>query len=287
MEQEFRAIQANCTWRLVDRPPGAHVISGKWVFRHKLNPDGTLERYKARWVVRGFTQRAGTDFGKTFTPVVKPATIRTVLTIAASRRWSTCQLDVSNAFLHGTLQEHVLCQQPSGFVDAARPNAVCLLDKSLYGLRQAPRAWFNRFAAFVIRIGFTLTRSDSSLFVLRRCSEIVYLLFYIDDIVLTGSSTALLQEIIRRLQAEFAVKDLGALSFFLGIDVKRNSDGFYLSQQRYVEDILERAGMTNCKPAATPIEAKRQASRRRTGDRRRQDLLEFVRGVAVSDCHAA
>lgn len=208
MEQEFRAIQANRTWRLVDRPPGAHVISGKWVFRHKLNPDGTLERYKARWVVRGFTQCAGTDFGKTFTPVVKPATIRTVLTIAASRRWSTRQLDVSNAFLHGTLQEHVLCQQPSGFVDATRPNTVCLLDKSLYGLRQAPRAWFNRFAAFVIRIGFTLTRSDSSLFVLRRGSEIVYLLFYIDDIVLTGSSTALLQEIIRRLQADFLSRTL-------------------------------------------------------------------------------
>jgi hypothetical protein len=287
MEQEFCAIQANCTWRLVDRPPGAHVIFDKWVFHHKLNPDGTFECYKARWVVRGFTQRAGIDFSETFTPVVKLATIRTVLTIAASRRWSTHQLDVSNAFLHGTLQEHVLYQQPTGFVDAARPNAVCLLDKSLYGLCQAPRAWFNRFTAFVIRIGFTPTSSDSSLFVLRRGSEIVYLLLYIDDIVLTGSSTALLQEIIRRLQAEFTVKDLGALSFFLGIDVKCNADGFYLSQQRYAEDILERAGMTNCKPAATPINAKRQASRRQTGDRRRQDLPEFGRSVAVSDCHAA
>jgi len=103
MEQEYRALQANRTWRLVARPPGAHIISGKWVFRHKLNPDGSLERYKARWVVRGFTQRTGIDFGETFTPVVKPATIRIVLTIAASRRWSTRQLDVSNAFLHGNL----------------------------------------------------------------------------------------------------------------------------------------------------------------------------------------
>lgn len=95
MESEYSALQANRTWRLVDRPAGAHVISGKWVFTHKLKPDGTLDRYKARWVVRGFTQRAGVDFGETFTPVVKPATIRTVLTIAASNRWPTRQLDVS------------------------------------------------------------------------------------------------------------------------------------------------------------------------------------------------
>jgi len=140
MEQEFDALQRNQTWRFVDRPPGANVVSGKWVFKHKLKPDGTLERYKARWVVRGFTQQAGIDFGETFTPVVKPTTIRTVLTIAASRRWATKHLDMSNAFLHGHLQERVLCQQPVGFIDKAQPNTVCLLDKSLYGLRQSPCA---------------------------------------------------------------------------------------------------------------------------------------------------
>lgn len=256
MASEFDALQRNRTWRLVDRPPGANVVSGKWVFKHKLNPDGSLERYKARWVVRGFTQRPGVDFGETFTPVVKPATIRTVLTIAASRRWATKQLDVSNAFLHGHLHEHVLCQQPTGFVDTARPDAVCLLDKSLYGLRQAPRAWFTRFAEFVVKLGFWATRSDSSLFVLRRGHDVAYLLLYVDDIVLTGSNNMLLQDIVDRLRGEFAVKDMGELSFFLGIDVQRTKEGFYLSQARYAEDILERAGMTNCKPAPTPIDAK-------------------------------
>lgn len=110
MESEYRALLSNKTWHLVDRPPGAHIISGKWVFTHKLKPDGSLDRYKARWVVRGFTQCAGVDFGETFTPVVKPATIRTVLTIAASKCWPTRQLDVSIAFLHGTLREQVFCQ---------------------------------------------------------------------------------------------------------------------------------------------------------------------------------
>ena len=119
MATDYDALQRNRTWRLVDRPPGANIVTGKWIFKQKLNSDGSLERYKARWVVRGFTQRAGVDFGETFSPVVKPATIRTVLTIAASRCWPIKQLDVSNAFLHGHLQEHVLCQQPTGFVDAA------------------------------------------------------------------------------------------------------------------------------------------------------------------------
>ncbi|XP_066364959.1 uncharacterized mitochondrial protein AtMg00810-like [Miscanthus floridulus] len=256
MELEFDALQCNRTWRLVDRPPGTNIVSGKWVFRHKLNPNGSLECYKARWVVRGFTQRAGIDFSETFSPVIKPTTIRTVLTIVASNQWPTKQLDVSNAFLHGHLNEQVLCQQPMGFVDVDRPDVVCLLDKSLYGLRQAPWPWFTQFAGYVTKIGFKATRSDSSLFVLHRGTDIAYLLLYIDDNVLTGSNSALLQHIIDCLRAEFTIKNMGALRFFLGIDIKRTKDGFYLSQERYVEDILECAGMTNCKPASTPINTK-------------------------------
>jgi hypothetical protein len=201
MEREFSALESNHTWRLVDRLVGAHIISSKWVFTHKLKPDGSLDRYKARWMVRGFTQRAGVYFGETFTSVVKLVTIRTVLTIAASHQWPTRQLDVSNAFLHGTLQEHVLYQQATGFADSARPNMVCLLNKSLYGLRQAPQAWLDCFVSFAIKLGFRPTRSDSSLFVLQRGPDTAYLLLYVDDMVLTSSSQFLLQRIIDRLHA--------------------------------------------------------------------------------------
>ncbi|XP_066333358.1 uncharacterized mitochondrial protein AtMg00810-like [Miscanthus floridulus] len=154
------------------------------------------------------------------------------------------------------LKEQVFCQQPTGFVDPDRPDAVCLLDRSLYGLRQAPRAWFERFAAFIRTLGFTATRSDSSLFTLRRGHDLVYLLLYVDDIVITGSSAALIQNIVNKLRAEFAVKDMGDLRFFLGIDVRRSKEGFYLSQARYANDVLERAGMASYKAAATPIDAK-------------------------------
>jgi hypothetical protein len=138
--EEYAALLANHTWDLVPRPPGTNVVTGKWLFRHKLTSAGSLDRYKAHWVLRGFTQRPGVDYDETFSPVVKFATVRAVLSLVLSRDWVIHQLDVKNAFLHGTLTETVYCSQPIGFVDADRPDLVCRLNRSLYGLKQAPQA---------------------------------------------------------------------------------------------------------------------------------------------------
>jgi hypothetical protein len=254
MQEEFEALSSNQTWTLVPRPPRTNIVTGKWVFRHKLREDGSLERYKARWVVRGFAQRPGIDFGETFSPVVKPATIRAVLTLACSRDWPVHQLDVKNAFLNGILDEQVYCYQPAGFVDSLRRDHVCKLVKSLYGLKQAPRAWFKRFATFAVTIGFTASHSDASLFILRRGTEAAYLLLYVDDIVLTASSSTLLESLIAKLKLEFAMKDMGPLHYFLGIRVRRTPRGFFLSQEQYAEEILHRAGMIKCKAASTPVD---------------------------------
>jgi hypothetical protein len=260
MQDEFRALQVNQTWTLVPRPRGANIISGKWVFRHKFRADGTLERYKARWVVRGFSQRSGVDFDETFSPVVKTATVRTVLTIAANKDWPVHQLDVNNAFLQGFLQEKVYCQQPAGFIDPARANDVCLLSKSLYGLKQAPRAWYSRFASFLTTIGFVCAKSDTSLFILHQPAGTAYLLLYVDDIVLTASTDALLQNITAKLQQELSLKDFGDLHYFLGVSVKRSRDGFFLSQGKYADELLERANMTSCRPSSTPIDTSAKVS---------------------------
>ncbi|XP_066323819.1 uncharacterized mitochondrial protein AtMg00810-like [Miscanthus floridulus] len=177
MQEEYDALVSNGTWTLVPRLVGANVITGKWIFKNKLNLDGTLERRKARWVVRGFNQRAGVDSHQTFSPVVKPATIRTVLHLAASRSWPT-----------------------------------------------------------------------------------TYLLVYVDDILLTASTSDFLAHIVKLLRQEFAMKDLGDIRFFLGVQVRRDEHGFFLNQAQYAEDILEHAGMLNCKSAPTPVDTKPKLS---------------------------
>nr|XP_051202059.1 uncharacterized mitochondrial protein AtMg00810-like [Lolium perenne] len=215
MQEVYDALQRNRTWELVPRPPRANVITGKWVFKHKLGSDGTLERYK---------------------------------------------MDVSNAFLHGHLQEQVYCQQPIGFVDTERPDDVCLLSRSLYGLKQAPRAWYQRIAGFLHQLGFRSTRSDASMFVYRTGNDMAYLLLYVDDIILTASTAGLLRQLTDSLHAEFALKDLGPLHYFLGIEVVRRADGFFLHQRKYARELLERAGMLNCNPAPTPVDTKAKLS---------------------------
>jgi hypothetical protein len=141
MEEEYATLLANQTWDPVPRPPGSNIVTGKWIWTHKHRADGTLERYKARWVLRGFTHRPGVDYDETFSPVVKSAIVRTVLSLALTHGWPVNQLDVKNAFLHGILTETVYCSQPTGFVDSSRPDMVCRLNKSLYGLKQALRTW--------------------------------------------------------------------------------------------------------------------------------------------------
>ncbi|GKB52362.1 ribonuclease H-like domain-containing protein [Tanacetum coccineum] len=254
MVDEYNALISNGTWVLVPRPTNVNVVRSMWLFRHKYNADGSLSRYKARLVANGRSQQQGIDCDETFSPVVKPATIRTVLSLAVSRDWPIHQLDVKNAFLHGQLSETVYMHQPPGFVDTTHPDYVCHLQRSLYGLKQAPRAWFQRFTSFITRVGFQHSKTDASLFVFHRGSDIAYLLLYVDDIILTASSTALLQRIITVLHGEFAMTDLGSLNYFLGISAQRSSSGLFLSQSKFAEEILERAHMQHCNPCRTPVD---------------------------------
>jgi hypothetical protein len=161
---------------------------------------------------------------------------------------------VKIAFLHGTLTETVYCQQSSSFEDPTHPNFVCRLNKSLYGLKQAPCAWYSQFATYLLSLGFVEAKSDTSLFVYQRGSNIAFLLLYVDDIVLTASSVGLLRRIILALQREFAMKDLGELHHFLSMHVQRCSDGLLLSQRQYMLDILDHARMAECKPCSTPVD---------------------------------
>ena len=166
MADEFDALKRNGTWSLVPLPPGRQPIGCKWVFRVKQNPDGSVHKLKARLVAKGFHQQIGFDYSETFSPVVKPATIRVVLTLALTRRWIIRQLDVNNAFLNGVLNEEVYMTQPEGFSTGS--TLVCKLHKALYGLKQAPRAWFERLAAALHKFGFIGSKCDPSVCLLSR-----------------------------------------------------------------------------------------------------------------------
>ncbi|GJU57823.1 ribonuclease H-like domain-containing protein [Tanacetum coccineum] len=191
--------------------------------------------YKARLIANRCSQQYGVDCDDTFSLPIH-------------------QLDVKNAFLNGDLSETVYMYQPPGFVDPRFPHHVCRLQRSLYGLKQAPRAWFHWFAGYALRVGFSSSRCDSSLFIYQHGSEVVYLLIYVDDIVLTASSTDLLQRIISSLHKEFDMTDLGALNYFLCISVTRDSTGMFLSQKKYAMELLDRAHMASCNPTRTPVD---------------------------------
>lgn len=203
---------------MVQLPPDKTPIGCKWVFKLKQHSNGSVERYKARLVAKGFHQVPGIDFAETYSPIAKPVTIRLILTVALSRDWPIRQLDVNNAFLNGTLTEEVYMQQPEGFV-VGDSNVVCKLNKALYGLRQAPRAWFDKLTITLSSFGFTRTRSDSSLFIRYTSTSILYILVYVDDIIVTGNDSVAVFDFIAMLHRSFTLKDLVNLHYFLGIQV--------------------------------------------------------------------
>jgi len=253
MQDEFDALIKNKTWHLVPPRAGLNIIDSHWVFKLKYNPDGSIARYKARLVGNGSKQQYGIDYDATFSPVVKPTTIRLLLSLAVSRNWSLRQIDIQNAFLHGVLDEDVYMRQPPGFKDSAHPNFLCKLDKSLYGLKQAPRAWFSRLSGMLIKLGFQASKADVSLFIFTQDSLQIYILIYVDDIIIVSSSSSVTDKLLQQLRQEFAVKDLGRLNYFLGIEVHHNSSGLVLTQRKYIHDLLVRTNMDTSKSVSTPM----------------------------------
>jgi histone deacetylase 1/2 len=260
MDAEYEALIRNQTWHLVPPRKGINIIDCKWVYKIKRKADGSLDRYKARLVAKGFKQRYGVDYEDTFSPVIKHATIRTILSIAVSRGWSLRQLDVQNAFLHGFLEEEVYMRQPPGYESKATPDYVCKLDKALYGLKQAPRAWYSRLSRKLCSLGFKASKADTSLFFYQKGPVTIFILVYVDDIIVASSTQEAITCLLQDLRKEFALKDLGELHYFLGIEVNKLRNGILLTQEKYARDVLHRVGMKDCKPVSTPMSTSEKLS---------------------------
>ncbi|CAN1785707.1 Retrovirus-related Pol polyprotein from transposon TNT 1-94 [Linum perenne] len=265
MDAELQALEMNHTWKLEELPKGKKAIGCKWVYRIKYNSDGSVERYKARLVAKGYTQQEGVDYQDTFAPVVKMSTIRTFLALAAARDWYLQQLDINNAFLHGDLHEEVYMQVPQGLeIVADNKKLACKLIKSLYGLKQASRQWYEKLSEKLKEEGYTHSKVEHSLFTKMCGHSFTGILVYVDDLIIGGNDLSEIERLKEQLHSEFKIKDLGNLKYFLGFEVARNVSGIHLSQRKYTLEILEEAGLLDSKPATTPMDYKTHLSA--TGD---------------------
>ncbi|RVX10738.1 Retrovirus-related Pol polyprotein from transposon RE2 [Vitis vinifera] len=242
------AIEPTCVTQAVNHPQWRDAMSTELT---ALMKHGTWDL--ARLVAKGYTQRPGLDYKETFSPVVRPATIRCVLTIVVMNGWPLRQMDINNAFLHGTLIETVHMMQPPGFKDTSKPDHVCRLRKAIYGLRQAPRAWYTTLRTALFQLGFKNSKADSSLFIYTHGPIICYFLVYVDDLVITGNDIQFVDHIIQKLGENFSLKDMGNLSFFLGVEVIPTHAGLFLSQHQYICDLLSTTNMLGAKDVSTPL----------------------------------
>lgn len=247
MSNELTALMRHNTWELVPAPQGVNLVGCRRIFRIKRKSDDYVDRFKARLVEKGYNQPPGLDYLETFSHVVKPATIRTVLSIAVMQGWSLRQMDVNNAFLHENLDEDVFMSQLPSFVNSTKPGFVCKLKKSIYGLKQVPRAWYSALKQALLDLGFTNSTSDTSLFIYRHDYIISYTLVYVDDLVLTSNNAAFLSHIISKLSNRFSIKDLRPLHFFMGIEVIATSAGLMISQHKYIRYLLALTNMDGAK----------------------------------------
>jgi hypothetical protein len=253
MKEEMESMAKNQVWDLVDLPKGAVAVGCKWVYKTKTDASGNVERYKARLVAKGFTQKEGIDYHETFSPVSKKDSFRIIMALVAHLDLELHQMDVKTAFLNGDLEEEVYMKQPEGFDDNSQK--ACKLRKSIYGLKQASRQWYIKFHKVITSYGFIENLVDQCIYLKVSGSKVIFLVLYVDDILLASNDLGLLHETKRFLSQNFEMKDLGEASYVIGIEIHRDRKQriLKLSQKAYIEKVLERFRLKNCNGSVAPI----------------------------------
>lgn len=230
----------------------------RWVFTIKYNLDGTVERYQSRLVAQGYTQQEGLDLMDTFSHVAKRTSVKLLLSLAAAKGRRLTQMDVSNAFLHGDLDEEIYMSLPQGYTPAPGvvlpPNLVCRMRKSLYGLKHASRQWYKRFSSVLLGANFVQSPADNTLFVRSTSTSFIAVLVYVDDLLIANNDDDSLEQLHALLRSEFKIKDLGPARFFLGLEISRSSEGIAVCQRKYALNLLEDSGLLGCMPSSVPMD---------------------------------
>ena len=254
MQAEYNSLIKNKTWQLVEKPSDKNIIGCKWVFVVKRSPDGAMERCKARLVAHGCSQKFNVVYRETLAPVVRHSTIRLLLALAAKHKLLVNHIDIEAAYLNGDLEDDVYMMQPKMFEDQHHPNKVCKLNKALYGLKQAGREWNRKVNDILREMGFKRCQSDTCVYVKRNDYNVCFIAIYVDDMLLACNNSSEMETVIVNLNKHIKAVDRGSISFYLGMEVNRDGlrGDITIHQKRYTEELLERWGMSNCKPAATP-----------------------------------
>ena len=250
--EELEAHSRNGTWKVVNLPPGKKVVGSKWIFKVKRNIDGSVERFKARFVAKGYSQRPGFDFTETFAPTVRYSAVRTILALAGLEDMEIHSLDISHAYLNGVLEEEIYMQLPEGFEDLGNPGDVLLLLKATYGLRQAGRVWSKTLEDTLTKMGFTHIKSDPSIHVFLRDTLRIIIPVFVDDMTIISKSNPAIQAFIKELSTHFRLRDLGPTTQLLGFKIDRNRPSRTISLKSSTSLICLR-GMGCLTPNLSPL----------------------------------
>jgi hypothetical protein len=244
-EEELESFSELDVWDLVPLPANRKAVGTRWVYDVKVKSDGSIERYKARLVAQGFSQKQGVDYNETFAPTMHMKTARVLLALAAENQLEVKQYDISTAFLHASLREEVYVKQPPGHVVKGKENFVYKLHKAMYGLKNAPKAFSDHFMGILKRKGFQQSSRDECLWTYRRGKHFLHYLFHVDDVLVVSNNKALRESFLAILQKELKIRDEGPVSKFLGMRVTRLEDGSYaMDQQHYIEKMAELFGIS-------------------------------------------
>ena len=253
--KEFNALLSNRTWELVDLPDGRKPIDVKWVYKTKLNKDGTIERYKCRLVAKGFQQKKGIDYEETYSATLKHKSIRTILAIAATLRFPVHQIDIGTAFLNGMIDKTIYLKQAPGYVSKEHPNKVYKLVKSIYGLVQSPRIWYEELRSTLVKQGFRVSLHDPCIYYKKDSKgELLLVGAYVDDVLILGRNTKTIQTVKDALRRKYKVEDKGLARFIVGLEIEWKKNGILLHQKQYINKIAEQYELLNAKPEKYPME---------------------------------
>nr|GEX99935.1 hypothetical protein [Tanacetum cinerariifolium] len=257
MQEELLQFKMQKVWILVDLPHGKRAIATKWVFRNKKDERGIVIRNKARLVIQGYTQEEGIDYEEVFAQVATIEAIRLFLDYASFMGFMVYQIGVKSALLYVTIKEEVYVCQPPGFEDPNHPDKVYKVVKELYGLHQALKAWYETLATYLLENGFQRGKIDQTLFIKRQKGDILLFQIYVDDIIFGATNKDLCKSFEKLMKDKFQMSSIGELTFFLGLQVKQKRGRIFISQDKYVAEILRMFGLTEGKSASTPIDTEK------------------------------